>query len=143
MEDFLGRFSENGTEFTAVREGTITGLLSIGTLLGAIIAAPIADKFGRRMCILVGNILFWIGMIVQMTSTTAWYQVAIGRLIAGFGVGKLSVLTPMYMSVSFKTSLGINDVLMVSQRKPHPSKFVDPWFHVTNSSSPSVSYLQT
>ncbi|KAL2032418.1 general substrate transporter [Aureobasidium pullulans] len=98
MEDFLGRFSENGTEFTAVREGTITGLLSIGTLLGAIIAAPIADKFGRRMCILVGNILFWIGMIVQMTSTTAWYQVAIGRLIAGFGVGKLSVLTPMYMS---------------------------------------------
>ncbi|KAH0290152.1 general substrate transporter, partial [Aureobasidium sp. EXF-3399] len=97
MPDFLNRFSENG-EFTPVREGTIVGLLSIGTLLGAIIAAPIADKFGRRMCILVGNIVFWIGMIVQMSSTHHWYQVAIGRWVAGLGVGALSVLTPMYMS---------------------------------------------
>jgi SP family sugar:H+ symporter-like MFS transporter len=98
MDDFKTRFGENG-EFTAVREGTIVGLLSIGTLLGAIIAAPIADKFGRRMCILVGNVMFWIGMIVQMSATRHWYQVAIGRLIAGLGVGALSVLTPMYMSV--------------------------------------------
>lgn len=99
MQDFLNRFGENG-EFTAVREGTIVGLLSIGTLLGAIIAAPIADKFGRRMCILIGNIVFWIGMIVQMSATQHWYQVAIGRWVAGLGVGALSVLTPMYMSVS-------------------------------------------
>jgi MFS family permease len=99
MPDFLNRFGENG-EFTPVREGTIVGLLSIGTLLGAIIAAPIADKFGRRMCILVGNIMFWIGMIVQMSATHHWYQVAIGRWVAGLGVGALSVLTPMYMSVS-------------------------------------------
>lgn len=117
MDDFLGRFSENGTEFTAVREGTITALvrmmsrkhlyfgrsyqkqLSIGTLIGAIIAAPIADRFGRRVCILEGNILFWVGMIVQMAATTKWYQVAIGRWVAGLGVGTLSVLTPMYMSV--------------------------------------------
>jgi len=99
MKDFLNRFSENG-EFTPVREGTIVGLLSIGTLLGAIIAAPIADKFGRRMCILIGNIVFWVGMIVQMSATRHWYQVAIGRWVAGLGVGALSVLTPMYMSVS-------------------------------------------
>lgn len=98
MKDFKNRFGENG-EFTPVREGTIVGLLSIGTLLGAIIAAPIADKFGRRMCILVGNVIFWIGMIVQMSATRHWYQVAIGRWVAGLGVGALSVLTPMYMSV--------------------------------------------
>jgi len=97
MDDFKTRFGENG-EFTAVREGTIVGLLSIGTLLGAIFAAPIADKFGRRMCILVGNVIFWVGMIVQMSATHRWYQVAIGRWVAGLGVGALSVLTPMYMS---------------------------------------------
>jgi SP family sugar:H+ symporter-like MFS transporter len=99
MPDFKNRFGENG-EFTAVREGTIVGLLSIGTLLGAMFAAPIADKFGRRMCILVGNVIFWVGMIVQMSATHRWYQVAIGRWVAGLGVGALSVLTPMYMSVS-------------------------------------------
>ncbi|KAH0019679.1 general substrate transporter, partial [Aureobasidium melanogenum] len=97
MNDFKNRFGENGA-FSPSREGTIVGLLSIGTLLGAIIAAPIADRLGRRMCILIGNIVFWIGMIVQMTSTHHWYQVAIGRWVAGLGVGALSVLTPMYMS---------------------------------------------
>lgn len=98
MDDFLRRFGENGA-FSPSREGTIVGLLSIGTLLGAIIAAPIADRLGRRMCILIGNVVFWIGMIVQMSATRHWYQIAIGRWVAGLGVGALSVLTPMYMSV--------------------------------------------
>lgn len=48
MKDFLDRFGENGS-FTDVRSGTITGLLSIGTLVGVIVAAPIANTFGRRV----------------------------------------------------------------------------------------------
>lgn len=48
MKDFLDRFGENGA-FTDVRSGTITGLLSIGTLVGVIVAAPIANTFGRRV----------------------------------------------------------------------------------------------
>ena len=30
-------------------------------------------------------------VVIQMTTFTQWYQFAIGRLIAGFGVGALSV----------------------------------------------------
>lgn len=97
MKDFLDRFGENGA-FTDVRSGTITGLLSIGTLVGVIVAAPIANTFGRRVGIIWGNVLFWIGVIVQMTATYTWYQVALGRWVAGLGVGALSVMTPMYMS---------------------------------------------
>jgi MFS family permease len=37
-------------------------------------------------------------MVVQITSTYAWYQVMIGRLVAGFGVGALSLLVPMYQA---------------------------------------------
>lgn len=33
-----------------------------------------------------------------MTATYTWYQVALGRWVAGLGVGALSVMTPMYMS---------------------------------------------
>jgi SP family sugar:H+ symporter-like MFS transporter len=73
-------------------------LLSIGTLLGALLSAPVADTFGRKVCIVFWNIVFIIGVIIQIATETAWYQIAIGRLIAGFGVGGLSVLTPMYMS---------------------------------------------
>jgi len=118
MQDFLDRFGVNG-EFSNVRSGTIVGLLSIGTLIGAMIAAPIADIFGRRVAIIYGNVIFWVGVIVQMAATYTWYQVALGRWVAGLGVGgeireqirglpfklcadislpALSVMTPMYMS---------------------------------------------
>lgn len=97
MDDFLDRFGEDGA-FSNVRSGTIVGLLSIGTLIGAILAAPVADFFGRRIAITYGNILFWVGVIIQIVATNTWYQVALGRWVAGLGVGALSVMTPMYMS---------------------------------------------
>ncbi|PSN63955.1 general substrate transporter [Corynespora cassiicola Philippines] len=103
MPDFLQRFADQKSEtgeisFSHSRSGTIVGLLSIGTLIGALIAAPIADKFGRRISIIIWNIIFCVGVIVQVTTTYKWYQVALGRWVAGLGVGGLSVLTPMYQS---------------------------------------------
>lgn len=104
MPDFLDRFgntvdADGKVGFSKDRSGTIVGLLSIGTLIGAIVGAPIADAFGRKLAIVFWNIIFCIGVVIQMaTVTTAWYQIAIGRLVAGFGVGALSVLTPMYQS---------------------------------------------
>jgi len=99
MTDFLNRFgNQPGPAFSNVRSGTIVGLLSIGTLIGAIGSAPIADKFGRRICIVTWCLVFCVGVIVQISTEDHWYQVAIGRWVAGLGVGGLSVLTPMYQS---------------------------------------------
>jgi SP family sugar:H+ symporter-like MFS transporter len=66
--------------------------------MGALIAAPISDKYGRKYTIIFWNIIFCIGVIVQITTTNIWYQVSLGRWVAGLGVGGLSVLTPMYQS---------------------------------------------
>ncbi|KAF2002753.1 hypothetical protein P154DRAFT_544397 [Amniculicola lignicola CBS 123094] len=104
MPDFLRRFSDSRDpetgelKFSNGRSGTIVALLSIGTLIGALIAAPVADKFGRRLSIVFWNIIFCVGVIVQIATEDKWYQVAIGRWVAGLGVGGLSVLTPMYQS---------------------------------------------
>ncbi|KAF2396247.1 putative MFS monosaccharide transporter [Trichodelitschia bisporula] len=103
MSDFLNRFGDkqgpNGRKaFSNARSGTIVALLSIGALLGAIIAAPIADRMGRRFSIFLAAIIFCAGLIVQITTISHWYQIAIGRWVAGFGVGALSVLVPMYQS---------------------------------------------
>ncbi|KAH7115141.1 general substrate transporter [Dendryphion nanum] len=104
MPDFLNRFGDSidpdtgDISFSNGRSGAIVGLLSIGTLIGAIIAAPVADKFGRKLSISFWNIIFCVGVIVQIATTNKWYQVAIGRWVAGLGVGGLSVLTPMYQS---------------------------------------------
>ena len=45
------------------------------------------------------------GMIIQIATQHAWYQIAIGRLIEGLGVGSLSVLTPMYETESAPTHI--------------------------------------
>ncbi|KAK4940925.1 hexose transporter hxt5 [Elasticomyces elasticus] len=101
MPDFLRRFGQTngGTpSFSNLRSGLIVGLLSIGTLLGALLAAPIADRIGRRLSISFWSLVVAIGFIIQIASSTAWYQIMIGRFVSGFGVGALSLLVPMYQA---------------------------------------------
>ena len=46
----------------------------------------------------VWSTVFIIGVIIQMAAETSWVQIAVGRLIAGAGVGALSIMVPMYVS---------------------------------------------
>ncbi|KAI9150110.1 Hexose transporter-like protein [Paramyrothecium foliicola] len=102
MPDFLERFGEiddtGERHFSTIRSGLIVALLSIGTLIGALAAAPLADAIGRRISISIWCIVTSIGFLIQIAAIRAWYQVMIGRLVAGFGVGALSLLVPMYQA---------------------------------------------
>ncbi|KAK0520251.1 hypothetical protein OC835_007268 [Tilletia horrida] len=104
MSDFKERF---GTErdpvtgepfFNSWLEGLIVSALSIGTLIGVLIGAPLADLFGRRKAMSIETIIFTAGVLIQVTSFRAWYQVAIGRGVTGVGVGALSAAVPLYQS---------------------------------------------
>ena len=72
----------------------------MGTLVGALLSAPVADLLGRKLSMTVWSLVFCVGVIIQISSEYVWQQVAVGRLVAGFGVGALSVLVPMYQSES-------------------------------------------
>ncbi|KAH9884210.1 general substrate transporter [Cubamyces lactineus] len=105
MPDFLLRFATCQTpgdagscSFSTVREGLIVSLLSIGTLVGALIGAPTADLLGRRYAMTVECVVFMVGVIIQITSFHSWVQFAIGRLVSGLGVGSLSAAVPMYQA---------------------------------------------
>ncbi|CAJ2504836.1 Uu.00g122300.m01.CDS01 [Anthostomella pinea] len=102
MPDFLRRFGEPQPDgsygFSNVRQGLIVGLLSIGTLIGALVAAPVADKIGRRWSVCLWSIVVSVGFVVQVSAVNVWEQIMIGRFIAGWGVGALSLLVPMYQA---------------------------------------------
>lgn len=53
-----------------------------------------ADKWGRRRVILVADVLFALGAIVQASTSQVWGMIA-GRSIVGLAVGSASAVTPM------------------------------------------------
>ncbi|PYH93848.1 monosaccharide transporter [Aspergillus ellipticus CBS 707.79] len=103
MKNFLERYGQQRSDgtfyFTNARSGLIVGLLSIGTLIGALIAAPIADRIGRKWSISIWSLMVCVGITIQISSPFGkWYQVAMGRWVAGLGVGACSLLVPMYQA---------------------------------------------
>ncbi|KAH6696743.1 hypothetical protein BKA61DRAFT_682954 [Leptodontidium sp. MPI-SDFR-AT-0119] len=99
MTDFLDRFGENGA-FSAARQGTIVGLLCIGTLIGCLVSGWLCDRIGRRYTISSSAFFYIIGVVIEITSDTQWVQFAMGRFAAGLGIGALSTSVPMYQSES-------------------------------------------
>ncbi|KAF9895132.1 hypothetical protein FE257_000034 [Aspergillus nanangensis] len=105
MPDYLQRYGELQADgsyaLSKVRSGLIVSLLSIGTLIGALAGAPIADKLGRKWSISLWCAILIVGLVVQITSPSGhWYQQVIGRWVTGLGVGGCSLLVPMYQGES-------------------------------------------
>jgi SP family sugar:H+ symporter-like MFS transporter len=69
-------------------------------MVGALLAAPIADRVGRKLSISFWAFINMVGIVVQMSTDSKWYQVAMGRWVAGLGIGAISALVPMYQSES-------------------------------------------
>ncbi|KIX08145.1 uncharacterized protein Z518_02801 [Rhinocladiella mackenziei CBS 650.93] len=71
--------------------------LSIGTLVGALMAGPVANNaaIGRKYSICIWSVIFCVGVTVQIGARgPRWYEVMIGRIIAGLAIGGLSVMVP-------------------------------------------------
>ena len=65
--------------------------------LGALTAAPMADRIGRKWGLVLACLVFSIGVALQ-TAATSLSPFIVGRVWAGLGVGMVSTLAPMYQS---------------------------------------------
>lgn len=101
--DFMNRFGtvpdgQGGYEFEPILLSLLVSLMSIGCLVGALSGAYTADWWGRKKSMSFGVAIFILGNIVQITAMNSWIHMMMGRLIAGVGVGNLSVGVPMFQS---------------------------------------------
>ena len=82
----------------------ITSWVTLGALVGALVAGVLADKIGRRVTILLAAVLFTIGALFEALAPNTTVLI-IGRLIVGFGVGVASVAAPLYAAEQAPTRL--------------------------------------
>ncbi|KAK0730353.1 general substrate transporter [Lasiosphaeris hirsuta] len=75
----------------------IVAMLSAGTVIGALMSAPVGDLYGRRRSLIGAVGVFCIGAIFQVCATNV-AMLVVGRTVAGMGVGTISVLVPLYQS---------------------------------------------
>ncbi|KAI4711168.1 hypothetical protein J4E89_003733 [Alternaria sp. Ai002NY15] len=76
----------------------VVSLLTAGCFFGAIGAAWINERFGRRLSLMGFSLVFLIGAAIQ---TAAHHEIGViyaGRVIAGLGIGGMSSITPVFVS---------------------------------------------
>ena len=77
--------------------GTMVAILEIGAFISSLAIGRIGDWLGRRRTILCGSMVFFVGGALQTVSMSMPVMM-LGRIIAGFGVGALSTIVPIYQS---------------------------------------------
>lgn len=68
-----------------------------GAIIGAAVGGWINDRFGRKISLLLGDLLFFVGAVV-MASAPFPGMIIVGRIFVGFGVGMASMTAPLYIS---------------------------------------------
>ena len=91
LREFNNGFTIDGDPaLKAEDESLIVSILSLGTFLGALTAAPVADILGRRLGLILSTfIVFNFGILLQTIATRQPLFIA-GRFFAGYGVGLIS-----------------------------------------------------
>jgi sugar porter (SP) family MFS transporter len=98
--------SNNPTAWANI-SGWIVSVLQAGCFFGAMSAAWVSERFGRRGALFIAAFWFHLGSLLQTTAksgsqsaSSALIQLYVGRAVGGFGVGMVSVVVPTYVSES-------------------------------------------
>lgn len=81
----------------------MTSVTSGGALIGALLAGIPADRYGRKLGIYIGCVLFLAGTVIQASAFSV-PQMTVGRFIVGVGVGSAAmvVVSLLLITVSLK-----------------------------------------
>lgn len=91
------RDSQGNLDVSPSQSAAIVSILSAGTFFGALASPFLGDYIGRRWALIASSWVFNLGVVFQ-TAATALPLFLAGRFFAGFGVGLISALIPLYQS---------------------------------------------
>jgi MFS family permease len=91
----------------------IVSIFSAGTFFGALFAGDLADWIERRTTIITGRVVFAIGVVIQLASSTI-AVLAVGRIIASFGVGFVSAIIILYSNIPISYHCRLYEIHEVS-----------------------------
>jgi len=97
MPSFMKMYGIND-ETAADLQSNIVSVLQAGCFFGSLFAYWAADKWGRKPSLIVASGVAIAGIVIQTASSGKISALYVGRLVAGFGVGAASMLTPLYVS---------------------------------------------
>jgi len=82
-------------ELPTTQKSLIISILSAGTVTGALSAGYFCDRFRRKTTILAANIIYAIGIVLQIVASSVGLLIA-GRAVAGLGVGIVNSAVVLY-----------------------------------------------
>ncbi|OIW10504.1 hypothetical protein TanjilG_00442 [Lupinus angustifolius] len=74
-----------------------TSSLYLAALLSSLVASTVTRKFGRKLSMLFGGLLFLVGALINGFAVKIWMLI-LGRILLGFGIGFANQSVPLYLS---------------------------------------------
>ena len=78
-------------------QGAVVSSLLVGATIGALVAGPLSDRFGRRPVLISAALIFIVGALLAAVTPSAAILI-VARFILGLAVGTASLLVPLYIA---------------------------------------------
>lgn len=90
-------FLEQKFTLSAAMKGWAASCALLGCVIGAVLAGPASDRFGRKKVMIWSAVCFALSAIGSATPESLDFFVA-ARILGGIGVGASSILSPLYIA---------------------------------------------
>ena len=97
IHDYGVRASDGTITLTTSFISLTASIIYVGELLGALIAAPINDYFGRKAVFYCASTCIILGAIIQLVAHGLEGLIVFGRIVIGLGIGQFTVTCLLYI----------------------------------------------
>ncbi len=103
MRAFINDYGTNTDPDTGLRALTTSflsltaSIIYVGELVGALLAAPINDHWGRKAVFFCASLCIIAGAVVQVADNGSEGLIIFGRILIGLGIGQFTVTCVLYI----------------------------------------------